>query len=204
MPEPTVLDALKHGPAETNVESLLLRRWSPRAFAQRLVSEADLSTIFNAGLWAASSYNEQPWRFIVGRKGTPTWDKIWRVLVPGNQVWANSAPVLYATFAKQTLTQTGESNPVAAHDVGAASANLALQATALGLHAHGMAGFDREALRSAFKVPDDFESVACWALGYLGDPAALPERYKDAEYAPRKRKALGEVVFAEWEQPALP
>jgi nitroreductase len=202
MPETIDLEQKKHALADAPVEDIILRRWSPRAFANKPVSDADLKVIFAAASWAASSFNEQPWRFLVGRKGDETWNKIFQALMPFNQSWAGSAPVLYASFAKHTFSHNGLPNRVAMHDVGAASATLALQATALGLHTHGMAGFDGEALRAAFGIPDDFEPVAVWALGYLGDPGGLPEKYREMEFQPRTRKPLREFVFSEWEQAA--
>lgn len=197
------LDQTKHATTSIPVEDLLLRRWSPRSFADRPVTEEQLRSIFEAASWAASSYNEQPWRFLVGRKGDETWQKIFDCLLPLNQAWAKSAPVLYATWMKTTFTHNGHPNGVAMHDVGAASANASLEATALGLHTHGMAGFDKDRLREAFGVPDGFEPVACWALGYLGDPEALPESLREMERKARVRKPLGEVVFRAWEKPAL-
>jgi nitroreductase len=202
MPETVDLEQNKHAIADAPVEDLILRRWSPRAFADSPVSDADLKTLFTAASWAASSYNEQPWRFLVGRKGDETWNKIFHSLTPANQSWTNSAPVLFASLAKRTFSHNGSPNRVAVHDVGAASATLSLQATALGLHTHGMAGFDPEALRAAFHIPNDFDPVACWALGYLGDPDRLPENYRKMEFQTRTRKPLHEFVFTEWGQGA--
>jgi nitroreductase len=197
------LDQIKRGATGLPVEELILQRWSPRAFSDTPVSKDDLQTVFTAGSWAASSYNEQPWRFIVGHKGDETWTKIFSALVEANQSWAKSAPVLYAAFAKQTFTHNRSPNKVAQHDVGAASANISLQATALGLHTHGMAGFDGDKLRAVFAVPEDFASVACWALGYLGDPETLPDHFKKMESESRQRKPLGETVFTQWGKAAL-
>ena len=193
----------KRGVTGIAVEDLILRRWSPRTFTDKPVSEGDLQSIFEAASWAASSYNEQPWRFLLGRKGDATWGKIFDCLMPLNQEWAGAAPVLYATFAKKTFTFNGKPNGVAVHDVGAASATASLEATALGLHTHGMAGFERDKLREAFAVPEGFDPVACWALGYLGEVEALPEHFREAELKPRVRKPLGEIVFAGWETPAF-
>lgn len=197
------LEEIKRGQTVVPVESLLLERWSPRAFASTPVSDDSLKQIFAAASWAASSYNEQPWRFILGRKGDETWEKLFQTLMPFNQSWARFAPVLYAGLAKKTFSLDQKPNAVAVHDLGAASANASLQATALGLHTHGMRGFDQSKLIEAFAVPEDFEPVACWALGYLGDPESLPENFKAMERQPRVRKTLEEIVFKDWNDPAF-
>jgi len=199
---PQDLEALKHGPVESGVTDLLLKRWSPRAFADRPVSTADLTKIFTAASWAASSSNEQPWRFLVGKKGDDTYAGILGSLVEFNQAWAKSAPVLILSVAKRTFTQNGRANDYALHDTGAASANLSLEATDLGLHTHGMAGLDREKARAAFHIPEDYEIGAAWALGYLGDPSSLSDTMKAMETSPRSRKPLSEFVYSAWETPA--
>jgi nitroreductase len=199
---PQDLEALKHAPDSTGVADIILKRWSPRAFADKPVSSEDLTKVFTAASWAASSYNEQPWRFLVGRKGDETYTKILDALIGFNQSWANSAPVLILSVSSKTFAHNGQPNAYALHDTGAASANLTLEATALGLHTHGMAGFDKDKARASFNIPDDFELGAVWALGYLGDPTALPEQLHQMELAPRTRKPLPEFVFAAWETPA--
>jgi nitroreductase len=196
------LDAVKHGPAHTGVEEIIRKRWSPRSFADKAVSSADLVKIFTAAAWAASSSNEQPWRFLVGQKGDETYQRILSSLVEFNQAWAKSAPVLILSVAKRTFTQSGQPNDFALHDTGAASATLSLQATALGLRTHGMAGLDRDKARTIFAIPDDFEVGAAWALGYLGDPEALTGKMKAMETTPRSRKPLAEFVFSAWDQAA--
>jgi nitroreductase len=196
------LETIKHGPVESGVEEIILKRWSPRSFADKPVSSADLTKIFIAASWAASSVGEQPWRFLVGRKGDATYAKIFDALVERNQGWAKSAPVLILSAGKRTFTQNGQPNSYALHDTGAASANLSLEATALGLHTHGMGGFDKEKARANFGIPEEFEVGAVWALGYLGDPAVLPEQMRQMETSPRTRKGLHEFVFAEWDEPA--
>jgi nitroreductase len=197
------LDQEKRGKSEVPVEDLFLRRWSPRAFAESPIDIETLKAIFSAGQWAASSFNEQPWRFVVRRKGDQVWQRILESLVPTNQSWAKSAPVLFASFAKKTFSLNGVANHVAQHDVGATSAQISLEATTRGLHTHGMAGFDLEKLAMSFGVPSDFEAVACSALGYRGDPEMLNEQHKRIEIAPRERKALAEIVFNDWGSPAF-
>jgi nitroreductase len=196
------LETIKHGPADSGVEDIILKRWSPRAFSDKPVGSEDLTKIFTAASWAASSYGEEPWRFLVGRKGDATYAKILDSLVEFNQMWAKSAPVLILSAGKRTFTQNGQPDLYGLHDTGAASANMSLQATALGMHTHGMGGFDHAKARASFAIPEDFEIGAVWALGYLGDPAALPEQMQAMEKAPRKRKPLSAFVFSAWDEPA--
>lgn len=194
------LEKTKRGLTDLPVHDLILRRWSPRAFGEKAVTDSELATLFTAASWAASSFNEQPWRFIVGRKGDGTWNKIFSSLAQSNQGWTKAAPVLYVAIAKKTFSHNGSPNRVAVHDVGSACATLSLQATAMGLHTHGMAGFDPQSLRDSFGIPSDYDPISCWALGYLGEPETLAGSYQNAEVQPRTRKPMDAFVFTEWEQ----
>ena len=202
-PSSQTLESLKHAPGITGMVEPILYRWSPRAFDDRDVPAADLKKAFEAARWAASSYNEQPWRFLVGHRGDPTYKKIFDALVPFNQAWAKSAPVLILAVARRHFNHSGEVNLHAWHDTGAAMANFALQITALGLHAHSMAGFDHDKAKAAFAIPDDYDTVSVTAVGYLGDPDSLPEGMRTPEVSPRQRKDLKEFVFAAWDKPAF-
>jgi nitroreductase len=196
------VEDLKHAPAVPGVIEEILARWSPRAFSHKPVSQEDLTKIFEAARWAPSSFNEQPWRFLVGHKGDPTYQKIFDSLVEFNQGWAKSAPVLILSAAQKHFAHNRAANHFAIHDTGAATAYLVLQATALGLHAHSMAGFDQEKARAAFQIPEDYAIGAVTALGHLGDTETLPEGLREQELSPRRRKPLSEFVFALWGQPA--
>ena len=199
---PEAVDKLKHAPEVAGVDDLIRRRWSPRTYADKEIPAAELKKLFEAARWAASSSNEQPWRFLVGRRGDETYQKIFNALVEFNQSWAKSAPVLVLSVAKKVFTNNGKPNAYGMHDTGAASATLALQATAIGLHTHSMAGFDREQARASFAIPSDYEIGAVTAIGYFGDPASLPEHLQKMEVSPRQRKPLEEFVFSAWEKPA--
>ena len=202
-PKPESIESLKHAPGVEGMVDHILHRWSPRAYADRDVPAEDLKKGFEAARWAASSYNEQPWRFLVGRRGDATYQKILASLVPFNQGWAKSAPVLILSVARKHFAHNGQINRHSWHDTGAAMANFGLQITALGLHAHSMAGFDHEKAQEAFKIPDDFETVAVTAVGYLGDLESLPEGPRKSEVSPRQRKDLKEIVFSEWDKAAF-
>jgi nitroreductase len=184
-------------PAETDtpIHDLISHRWSPRAYDSRPVEPAKLRSLFEAARWAASSYNAQPWYFIVGTKDEPdNYKRVLESLVEFNQGWAKQAPVLALSVAKLKFDD-GRPNRHAFHDVGQAAANLALQAEALGLSVHQMAGIDAEKARKLFNIPTDYEAVAGFAIGYPGDPQSLPEELRQRELAPRQRKPLDSFVF---------
>lgn len=199
----TEVNKLKQAPADDRILPVILHRWSPRSFADRDVSPADLKTIFEAVRWAASSYNEQPWRYFVGTRGSETYQKILQSLGEFNQAWARSAPVLILNVAKTTFSHNNSPNPVALYDLGASAATMCYQATALGLYTHQMAGYDRDVARKLFNVPEDYIFGAAAAMGYLGEPSALPnEQLIAQETAPRQRKPLSEFVLSAWGVPA--
>ena len=189
-------------PSADGVLPVFLERWSPRAFADRDVSAKDLRTIFEAARWAPSSYNEQPWRFFVGHGGSETYNKILDALVPFNHDWAKSAPVLVLGVAKTRFSHNDSPNNYAGHDLGAAMALMAVQATALGLAAHQMAGFDWAKARESFAIPDSYAMGSVMAIGYHGELADLEEKFQAQEQAPRSRKPLSEIVLAAWDSPA--
>jgi nitroreductase len=194
---------LKQAPAVDGVLPILHQRWSPRSFADRDVAPADLAKVFEAARWAASSYNEQPWRFFVGDRNSLTYKKIFDSLVPPNQAWAVHVPVLILGVAKTKFSHNGSPNRVALYDLGAAASYLTLQASALGLATHQMAGFDPAAASRALEIPEDYICGAIIALGYQGEPSALPnDQLITQEVAPRQRKSLGEFVFSSWGTPA--
>lgn len=196
-------NTLKHAPAVEDVLPIFHQRWSPRSFTDREVNLADLAKVFEAARWAASSSNEQPWRFLVGHHNSLTYKRIYDSLVPFNQAWAGRAPVLILGVAKTIFSHNKTPNRYALYDLGAASSYMTLQAAALGLSTHQMAGFDSDVARKALEIPDDFLIGAVIALGYQGEPSALPnEKLIAQEVTPRQRKPLSDFVFSDWNTPA--
>lgn len=182
---------------EVPVHDLIRERQSPLAYSDRPVGPEELRSLLEAARWAASSYNQQPWRFIVARKEDPAdYERLLGVLAPANALWAGKAPVLMLTVAKLTYDANGAPNRHALHDVGQATAHLALQATALGLGVHQMGGFDAARAREEFSIPEGYAPVAAIAIGYPGDPEDLPEGLRARARAPRTRREIGEFVFA--------
>jgi nitroreductase len=151
----------KPTPTDHPIEEILKRRWSPRAFSDRLIETEKLQRMFEAARWAASSFNEQPWSFIVATREKPDeYAALLSCLTEKNQQWARRAPVLMVSVAKLNFEKNGKPNRHAFHDVGMAVSNLIVQATALGLYVHRMAGFSVETVRETYGVPEGFEPVA--------------------------------------------
>jgi nitroreductase len=184
--------------AETQypIHDLLKRRWSPLAFSEQMVEPEKLGSLLEAASWAASSYNEQPWSFIIATKNNPTeFERLLSCIAEGNQAWAKNAPVLMISVAKLHFEKNGVENRHAFHDVGQAASNLAIQAMALGLYIHQMAGFDVPKARELYGIPEGYEAVAAIALGYGADADTLPENLQQRELAPRVRKSVESFAF---------
>ena len=190
-------------PADTqySIHDLLRRRWSPRAFDDRPIELEKLRSLFEAARWAPSSNNQQPWRFLVAMKENQIeYDLLFNCLVEGNQTWARRAPVLLLSVAELQFDD-GSPNRHAFHDTGMAVENLVVQATAIGLVAHQMAGFRIDQARTDCQIPHSYDPVAMIAIGYPGDPALLSDRLRAREVQPRARKPVKEFVYSTtWEQ----
>lgn len=179
-----------------SIHDLLARRWSPRAFADRPVTADVLRSLWEAARWAPSSANEQPWSFLVAtRDDQQEFGRMLGCLVEGNQVWAKQAPVLMVSVAGK-LDRDKDPNAHAWYDVGQAVADLSVQATALGLFVHQMAGILPDKIRELYQIPDSHEPVTGIALGYPGTLEQLSDKLRQRELAARTRKPIGEFVFA--------
>ena len=183
--------AVRH--ADYPLDAVFLNRWSPRAFASREVSEDVLMAAFEAARWAASSYNEQPWRFIIARSKEDR-KRFLAFLMEANQAWAKDAPVLVVVCGKKTFSHNGSPNRVYQHDAGAAAAYLALGASLNGLITHGMAGFDQEQASATLGLPTDFEPISVFALGYHGETAQLPAEMAEREVPIGRRPAKDSIM----------
>lgn len=180
------------------VEPLFIARWSPRAFDRSVMPEADLFSVFEAARWAPSAFNAQPWRLLYAKRESADWERFVGLLMPMNQVWARNASVL-AYILSDTLFEgrDGEAVPSRTHsfDAGAAWAAMALQATALGYHAHGMAGVEWDEVRTELGVPERFRVEAGLVIGRIASPDTLDEKLRARE-VPSGRMPIGAFAFA--------
>jgi nitroreductase len=186
------------------IHELIASRWSPRAFSDQQIEPEKLLSLFEAARWSPSSANEQPWRFIIATKDdSREFSAFVESLMEGNRRWAQQAPLLVLALAQTTYTGTGRSYRHSWYDVGQSVALLSMQATAVGLAVHQMGGFDAEKIRQLLSIPEGFEPVVIFAVGYPSEPADLPEDLKKREQAPRLRRPLQTFVYTgEWGKPS--
>ncbi len=187
-----------HRQSDHPIDPMFLERWSPRAFTGETMSKDDLLTMIEAGRWAASSYNSQPWRFLYALRDTAHWERFLGLLVAFNQSWAKDASALVVLVSNSTMRPPGAEKDVPSHshslDAGAAAANFALQASRMGWHVHGMVGFDMDRAFAELNVPQGYRVEAAYAVGRIGDKSRLPEALQARE-APSPRLPLAEIAF---------
>ncbi len=187
-------------PADTQfpIHDLLRRRWSPRAFSLRPVEQEKIQRLLEAARWGPSCFNEQPWVFIIAKADQPAeHEKLLSCLIEGNRIWAKRAPLLMITLAKLNFSHNNQPNHHAFHDVGLAVGNLLVQATAMNLVVHQMAGILSEVIRKEYTIDLGYDPVTALAIGYQGDLQSLPDILQEREQAKRSRKPLREFVFSE-------
>ena len=177
-----------------DVHPLLANRYSPRSFSNRDVTDGELELLLEAARWAPSSRNEQPWRFLVTRKGGEGHADMLTTLMESNRRWADKAPVLILCMATREFKALAMPNIHAWHDVGLAIGQFTFQATALGMGLHQLGGFDPLEARERFAIPDHYDLVSVIALGFPGEPESLPEDLRQRELLLSPRKPLSEIA----------
>lgn len=181
------------------INPLIEARWSPCGFSDTALGPSELAALFEAARWAASSFNAQPWRYIVGRRGEQTFDRILGCLVPFNQGWARYAGALALGVVHTSFPHNGQPNTAAEHDLGAASASLTLEATARGIAVHQMSGLDAARAASEFALPEGFRVLTALAIGRPGQHPELGADFVARDQRPRERRPLSDTVFGgEW------
>ena len=175
----------------------------PQSISTRGRSSRKAALAARSGALGRVLLQRAAWSFIVAAKGTEGdgYERLLSCLVEANAVWAGRAPVLMISVARLNFKRNDKPNRHAFHDTGQAAAHLALQAAALGLAVHQMAGFDAARAREQFSIPEGFEPVAAIAVGYPGEPEDLPADLRAKESAPRTRRPFGDFVFAHWVRP---
>lgn len=180
------------------VDRFFVDRWSPRAMSGDEIDREDLLILFEAARWAPSSYNNQPWRMLYARRGTPEWNVFFNLLDDFNRTWAGNAGALVVFVSKTTFDHNGKPSITHAFDTGAAWAQLALQASLRGYVAHGMQGFDYAGAKKELNIPTGFEVHAMAAIGRPGDPTTLSKELREKEKPSDRRKLDQTISEGKW------
>lgn len=177
------------------IHPLIAERWSPRSFDETAtLSDNDLLALLEAARWAPSASNHQPWRIVVGRRGDEVFETLHANLMGFNQSWTPRASALILiSVAKQT--SDGRPLRTAHFDAGLAVSLLAVQAQALGLHTHPMAGFNHEEIGAALGLPADLEPLVMVAVGVKAPAEEFEGKAYEREIEPRTRLPLTEIVL---------
>jgi nitroreductase len=186
-------------PTNRSVLPAIADRWSPYRFNDQIVEDDKILTCLEAARWAASSYNDQPWSWIIARRqDAAAFSTMIGCLLEANQVWANHAGVLMISVMRNTFGYNQKPNRVALHDLGAAATHMALQATTLGLQIHQMAGLNLSQSRQTYGIPDGHEPQTAIAIGYpdlTAPQGAEAIELQNRQSGPRMRRPLHELVF---------
>jgi nitroreductase len=180
--------------SEYSVLPVIINRWSPRAMSGEALTEQELMPLFEAARWAASSYNNQPWRFIYALRNTPQWQPLFDIIMPGNQEWAKNAGALILVLSHNLFDYNGKPSRTHSLDTGFATANLALQGTSDGLVVHGIEGFDYENARKNFNIPADYTVEAMYIIGKPAPKETLPLNLRQKEVK-SDRKKISDFVY---------
>lgn len=178
------------------INELLAERWSPRVFdATYALSDTDLLSVLEAGRWAPSANNLQPWRFSVARRGDELFNDVVAATSGFNQAWLPNAAALILVSIP-VLNAAGEPYKIAMFDAGLATQNMLLQAESMGLYAHVVAGMEREQMASVVCLPEGMHPVVLVAVGKHGDVESVAGTpLHEREVATRTRLSLDEIVL---------
>ena len=191
--------------AGTDLHPLIAGRWSARGYdAAATIGLDEVTTVLEAGRWAATWGRVQPVRFVVGLRGDETFGKLTATLNRGNQGWAGAAAALILLSTSNSDDEP-DLHQYGAVDLGLALGQMSIQAQALGFNPHPMAGFNHEAARETFGIPAEQRPMVILALGRLtDDPASLAPEIAERDAWPRTRLPLSEIAYAgSWGDPFI-
>ena len=185
---------VKKAPTELELHPLITNRWSPRALdVNDIISNGDLHAILEAARLAPSAFNEQPWRFIFGKRGEETFNQILNGLGEFNQLWAkNSSVLLLVVGTKQR--GNGDPHPSYQYDLGLSVSQGTFEAHHRGYVTHQMTGFNHDVMCQTFDLTT-FEPVVVVAIGRQTDSDILPAQMAEREKALPNRKSLTELII---------
>lgn len=188
------MSSIKIAHTKYPVLDIIRNRWSARSFSNQEITPETMETLIEAASWAFSANNEQPWRYAVAYKNTPEFEKLFSLLMGGNQPWCKNAAALVLSLGKKNYSSNNQPNSAMMHDVGSANMLLTLQANSMGIYTHVLGGYHADKVGDVFNLPEELTPVYVIALGYLDDHEKLDEPFRTREITPRSRKPLTEIM----------
>ena len=158
-----------------NVPDIILKRRSIRKFTPQKVEKEKTEVLLKAAMFAPSAKNKQPWNFIVIDERS-IFDKIMEVH-PYSKMFSTSNLGILVCGDLQQQHDTG----YWIADCAAATENLLITATALGLGSCWVGVYPREermkVMKEIFSLPGHVEAFALVAIGYAAEEKKVPERF---------------------------
>ncbi|NNG38187.1 nitroreductase [Flexivirga sp. ID2601S] len=187
------------------IDPLLRDRRSPSVFdPAHTLDDAALAALLEAARWSPSWGNTQPWRFLVGRRGDATHQRIVAALSRGNAQWVPAASAILIGLRQVGAEPDDPKGGLrtydyTAYDLGQSAAHLCVQAVSMGLSVHQFGGFDHDAVAASFAVPAEWQVLSGIAVGRWLPPAERTDvdpANVEREERPRKRRPLDRLAFA--------
>ncbi len=151
---------------------IIKRRRSVRHFNRAKLPDEHMQQILEAGRWAPSGANAQPWRFVV--------------VTRRETLAALAECCYYKVFKSRHVGEAGVVVVICADpgagsstyplDAAIAGTNMTLMATALGIGSCWIGAFEEQTIRNILKIPEKLKLIALIAFGYETGNASIPPR----------------------------
>ena len=151
---------------------IIKKRRSVRHFDCRSLPDEKMEQILEAGRWAPSGADVQPWRFIVVTQK----ETLKAIAELCHYEMFRSRHVGEAGAVVVICAETDAGSPTYMIDCAIAGTNMTLMATALGIGSCWIGAFEEPALRSILCIPENLKIIALIAFGYEVGKASIPPR----------------------------
>jgi nitroreductase len=176
----------------------LKNRKSHSVFKKKDIEKEKIDLLIEAARWSPSCFNNQPWNYIFVSKKHDTRKQVENAL-SGSNYWAKKSPYLVIVFSMKNSDCETENRPYYAYDSGMSVMSMAVEAEHQGLNIHQMAGYNGDKIRRALSIPEKYQVLVVFALGYPEKPEniwdKLTENLKQKIAQSRTRKNKDKNFF---------
>lgn len=176
-----------------DILQIIKERWSARSIDSGKIPKEDIFAVIEAGSYAPSCFNEQPWRYLVSQSEEEL-ATMQSFLNDRNRLWAGKAPVLMLILSRRNFERNQAQNKWSQFDTGTSWGFMQIEAWKRGYVTHAMAGFDSEKAREVLNIPEEYDLICMVAMGKLGKVEDLDSTFRAIE-KPNTRKSIEELMF---------